>query len=585
MIRIFLRKTGWAFFVILVLSGCAVFPVRENAAPSLPAAAHSPSGAGYHYSLGILHALNENMDAAILEMEEALRIDPDSPYLAKELASIYMEKGDTEKAFAICKKTLEGHPDDSDTRLLLGGLYLNRKDYPGAAGEYRRVIELAPKNTAARFYLGMSLAEMKQFDEAAAAFRELLKIDPDHFMGNYYLARILSEMKRYDEAEAGFRTTLALRPKFESAMIDLAVLYERQQKIPQAVEVYRNFIDLFPARLQARIKLGELYLQEQRYDEAEKEFQEVLKLDGNNREVRMTLALIYLERGRHEKAVEMLDALMREYPTEYKITYLLGTTYEEIKAYDAALETLRGIPASSEYFGGAQIRIGMILNKQQRTTEAVDSLLQAIGKKKDAPGLYAFLASIYEEEKKYSAAEELIREGLRTSPGSVDLHFSLGVLFEKTDRFEESIQAMKTVLKLEPDHAEALNFIGYMYADRGIHLDEAEKLIRKALRLRPGNGYMIDSLGWVFFRNNRLEEAIRYLKEASEALPEDAAILEHLGDAYVRSGQSREAADAYEKAIRFNPVNNLLKKKRDDLHRMKTPLIPFSGGNKMPVKP
>jgi tetratricopeptide (TPR) repeat protein len=124
-----------------------------------------------------------------------------------------------------------------------------------------------------------------------------------------------------------------------------------------------------------------------------------------------------------------------------------------------------------------------------------------------------------------------------------------------------------------------------MYADRGIHLDEAEKLIRKALRLRPGNGYMIDSLGWVFFRNNRLEEAIRYLKEASEALPEDAAILEHLGDAYVRSGQPREAADAYEKAIRFNPVNNLLKKKRDDLHRMKTPLIPFSGGNKMPVKP
>ena len=69
MIRIFLRKTGWAFFVILVLFGCAVFPVRENAAPSPPDAAHSPSGAGYHYSLGILHALNENMDAAIMEME------------------------------------------------------------------------------------------------------------------------------------------------------------------------------------------------------------------------------------------------------------------------------------------------------------------------------------------------------------------------------------------------------------------------------------------------------------------------------------------------------------------------------------
>ena len=171
MIRMFLHKTCWFFFVLLVLSGCAVFPVRENAVPSPPAAAPSPSGAGYHYSLGILNALNENLDEATRELEEALRIDPASPYLAKELASLYMEKGDAEKALAICRKTLQEHPDDIDTRLLLGGLYLTRKDYSGAAGEYRRVIELAPKNTPARFYLGTSLAEMKQFDEAAAAFR------------------------------------------------------------------------------------------------------------------------------------------------------------------------------------------------------------------------------------------------------------------------------------------------------------------------------------------------------------------------------------------------------------------------------
>jgi tetratricopeptide (TPR) repeat protein len=462
MIRMFLHKACCFFFVILVLSGCAAFPIRKNAVPLTPVAAHSRSGAGYHYSLGILHALNENLSEAIRELEEAIRIDPASPYLAKELASLYMEKGDEEKALAICRKILQEHPDDSDTRLLLGGLYLTRKDYPGAAGEYRRVIELAPNNTAARFYLGTSLAEMKQFDEAAAAFQELLKIDPDHFMGNYYLARLLTDMKRYDEAETGFRKTLALRPEFESAIIDLAVLYEQQKKIPEAIEAYNNFIHLFPARLQARVKLGELYLLEQRYDEAESAFREILKLDGNNREVRMTIALIYLERGQHEKAVEMLSALTREYPTEFKIIYLLGTTYEEIKAYDAALETLRRIPASAEHFGNAQIRIGMILKKQQRATEAVDSLLAAIGKKKDAPGLYAFLASIYEEEKKISAAEDLIREGLRISPGSVDLHFSLGVLFEKADRFEESIQAMRTVLTLEPDHAEALNFIGYM---------------------------------------------------------------------------------------------------------------------------
>lgn len=279
----------------------------------------------------------------------------------------------------------------------------------------------------------------------------------------------------------------------------------------------------------------------------------------------MTLALIYLEQGKHEKAVEMLASLVREFPTEYRIIYLLGTTYEEIRAYDAALETLRSIPASSEHFGSAQIRVGMILKKQQGTAVAVDSLLAAIAKKKDAPGLYAYLASLYEEDKQYDAAEEHLHAGLHFNPGSIDLHFSLGVLYEKTNRFDQSIAAMQEVLKVEPDHAEALNFIGYMYADRGIRLDEAEQMIRKALQLKPGNAYMIDSLGWVCFRLNRLEEALGHLKEAAQLLPEDAAILEHLGDVYVRAGQPREAAEAYDRAIRFNSANELLKKKRAEL--------------------
>ena len=126
---------------------------------------------------------------------------------------------------------------------------------------------------------------------------------------------------------------------------------------------------------------------------------------------------------------------------------------------------------------------------------------------------------------------------------------------------------------MDPDHAEALNFIGYMYADRGIHLDEAEKMIKKALELKPGNGYMIDSLGWVYFRENRLDEATIQLRKASEALPEDPAILEHLGDAYDRSGKIREAIDAYTRALKFAPEKDALKLKRklDNLMRKNVP--------------
>jgi tetratricopeptide (TPR) repeat protein len=150
-------------------------------------------------------------------------------------------------------------------------------------------------------------------------------------------------------------------------------------------------------------------------------------------------------------------------------------------------------------------------------------------------------------------------------PQNVDLYYSLGVLYEKTNRFEESIHQMRTLLKIDPDHADALNFIGYSYADRGINLGEAEKMIQKALQLKPGNGYMIDSLGWTYFKQNRIDLAIQYLKEAASLLPNDGTVAEHLGDAYLKAGRSQEALESYQRALKLNPASGSLPKKIDDL--------------------
>ncbi len=115
MIRMLLHKGYWSIFAILLFSGCTLFPVRQDtAAPQ--AAVPAPANAAYHYSLGILYALNDDLGEATRELEEALRLDPASPYLAKELASLYMERGNAAKALEICLKTLREHPDDTDTR-------------------------------------------------------------------------------------------------------------------------------------------------------------------------------------------------------------------------------------------------------------------------------------------------------------------------------------------------------------------------------------------------------------------------------------------------------------------------------------
>ncbi len=122
---------------------------------------------------------------------------------------------------------------------------------------------------------------------------------------------------------------------------------------------------------------------------------------------------------------------------------------------------------------------------------------------------------------------------------------------------------MRRVLSLDPGNADALNFIGYSYADRGIHLDEAEQMIVQALKIKPDSGYILDSMGWVHFRKSNYESALTYLKKALEFLPEDPGVMEHLGDVYFETGRRQEALEWYRKAIKADPANSRLKNKMD----------------------
>lgn len=198
-------------------------------------------------------------------------------------------------------------------------------------------------------------------------------------------------------------------------------------------------------------------------------------------------------------------------------------------------------------------------------TEAIGIMVQAITRRNDQALPYLYLSSLYEDVKDLVAAERTIREGLARFSRNADLYYVLGSLQEKTNRFEESIRSMEKVLEIDPQNADALNFIGYTYADRGIHLDQAERLIEQALKLKPDNGYILDSMGWVHFRKNRYESALHYLQKALEFLPDDASIMEHLGDVLVALGRKEEALDYYGRAAKASPENSKLRKKIDDL--------------------
>ena len=124
---------------------------------------------------------------------------------------------------------------------------------------------------------------------------------------------------------------------------------------------------------------------------------------------------------------------------------------------------------------------------------------------------------------------------------------------------------MQDVLQINKNNAEALNFIGYSWADRGMNLDESEKLIKKALKLKPEDGYITDSLGWVYFKKGRIDKAISILEKAVLLAPKDSTIAEHLGDAYLKNNEYEHARQLFEKALELDPLKDHLKAKINEI--------------------
>jgi len=143
-------------------------------------------------------------------------------------------------------------------------------------------------------------------------------------------------------------------------------------------------------------------------------------------------------------------------------------------------------------------------------------------------------------------------------PDDSRFHFRLGVVFDKDGNKEKSIEQMKTVIRLDPKNSNALNYLGYTYADSGKNLDEAERLIAEALKYKPDDGYITDSLGWVFFKKGLYSKAVEFLKKAAAIVVDDPVILEHLGDAYLKLNDREKALESYNRALKFKKEERII---------------------------
>jgi len=487
-------------------------------------------------------------------LELAIQRDPDSVYLHQKMALLLKELRNYPEALVYAKKAVDLDPSDLTSITLVGDLYTLTGNDQMAVEQYRKILDAEPENQRIRLLLTTILVRERKLQEALAHLSTLIAQNPDLVVAHYYRGRINLEMNQYGEAEKALKEALRFNETLEPALFDLATLYQMTDRQQDAIKTYEKLVGLYPDNIPGRERLVALYMKMGLKEKAEDQVEEIQKHSNPGEPERQALGLIYLRQGRIDDSIAELELIVKAWPDDDKSRYYLATAYEEKEDVGKALEQFRRIPSGSRYFINAQMHIAHLLAGEEKFDEAIQVIQNAMALGQEKVELYLLLASVYEAKGAYDEAIGVIREGLKSDGRNIDLIFRLGVLLDKKGDKEASIQQMQKILEIDPNHADSLNYIGYTYAEQGIRLDEALTLIKRALGIRPDSGYIIDSLGWVYYKKGAYDKAVHYLEKAAALAADDPTINEHLGDAYFKKQDYEKALRSYEKALSLKPA-------------------------------
>jgi tetratricopeptide (TPR) repeat protein len=391
-----------------------------------------------------------------------------------------------------------------------------------------------------------------QWDEAFEVFERLTTRFPGAYAGFFFMGKIYQERGHDEKAEQAFLQSLAIEPKLEEARFELIEIYQRRpdnvamrSKVEQ---LYQTILDEEPKNVRATFGLALYYHRIGQDNQARKRLQNVADETPENDLVRL-IYRFYLETGQNQEAVFLLEEILRVRSDFSSLHYLLGSAYNELEDGPRAMIHFKAVRPDSRFYRDAVIQQAFRYSEDEQPDDAIALLENALSHIPDHPDFLIYLAQLYEEKEAFEDAVALLKRAIEVAPENERAYFRLGVVYDKMKLKDDSVAAMKQVLVLQPDHANALNYLGYTYADLGINLGEAEKLVQKALTLKPDDGYITDSLGWVYYQQGRYQEALALLIRAAELVEDDPIILEHVGDAYHKLGENDKALEYYRKSL------------------------------------
>ena len=526
--------------------------LRDNAAGNYLAARHA--------------GIERDPGAAASYYLSVLKSDPKNPDLLSRAFLSVLTAGDIDQAGRLAEKLLTVDKNDRVARLVLGVRALKQRQYSLARQDFTQSVHgpvtdltAALLSAWARFGAGDPHAAVDEMDRLAGpdwygVFRDL------HAGMMLDLANAKKEAgKRYESAYKADPTALR-------TVEALGRYLSRNGGKAAALKVYQDFNKQLPDHPLVTAEMKQI-------SDGDKLPPLVDSAQAGAAEALYGIGASIGRRGGEDLALIYLQLALYLQPSHGMALLSLADLYETLKKPELAIKVYDRIPASSPLHRSAEIQSALDLDALDKSDEAKKRLTRVIADfPKDTEALMA-LGNIERERKDFTTCGTTYSKAIDTipNPGKSNwvLFYFRGICYERSNQWPKAEADMQKALALFPDQPLVLNYLGYSWVDKGMHLDQGMDMIRHAVEQRPDDGYIVDSLGWAYFRSGNYEDAVKELERAVLLKPDDPTINDHLGDAYWRVGRTLEAHFQWAQAKDFKPepdeLATLDKKLKDGL--------------------
>ena len=513
---------------------------------------------------------------------------PEDVFIQKKYAISLIRVGNLEESKLVLEKLYQTSKEEK-VGMILAGVYTGLDQEKEAILLYKKLLAINSKNEDACIFLGKALALGKDMTKAFEQLNHCAKNNPKSGIYDYYMGKMSIDQDKVDQAISYFKKSHQKQPELTQSVAALGFIYEDRELFSSAIDLYEKHLNLNPSDAPILSRMVQVLFAREKYQEVIPYAEKLSDLEPDNLNLKVKLGVLYTDAKKFPEAISVFKDLLAVAPQSDKILYYLGAIHQEMKEFHESIEYFNQIPSSSGLYTDSAVQMANMLSAFAQTEffsheedKFQKQFLGLINKKieehKDLRVEFSVVkAGFYEGTSQYKHAMETMMVVQDEKSFSTQHKYYLANLYEKEKKFEEATNLIMGIIEKEPKNAHAWNFLGYSMLVRGNEMDRAFSYIQTALKISPDDGYIRDSLGWYYFKKGEVKKAQAELEFALSKVPDDIEILKHLAMVNVELKDFKKAKSYLEVALKHVRFKSDRQEIMASLEKLEADRIPASG--------